>query len=152
MSGSAFTYVLTTLGELPAFITLGFLFFEYTLSAAAVSRAFSEFFALLCNQPFGLGYVYTGNSDIVLDFIAMAISIALTGALCFGIKESSLFLTAANISGLFFLLFIAIAGFSKASGEVFASSFLPRGSDGLFQAFAVLTFSYVGFDAICNAV
>lgn len=144
---------MATLGEYPAFLTLGFLILEYLLAMAAVARGFSTFFALLCNQPHDV-FLIEANGTIEVDVMAMAIVIIVTVALCFGIRESSMLLTAANITGLFFLLFIGISGFTQASSSVFSEGFLIDGIgwDGLFQAFAVLMFSYVGFDAVCNAV
>ena len=151
VAGSAFTYVLTTLGEFPAFITLGFLLMEYALAGAAVARGFSTFFALLCNQPKDV-FIVEINADIGLDFFAFAIILLVTAVLCLGVQESSILLSAANIAGILFLVFIAITGFTQASGAVFTTSFFPEDWDGLFQAFATLMFSYVGFDAVANAV
>lgn len=153
VAGSAFTYVLSTLGEFPAFLTLGFLLLEYILAMAAVARGFSTFFALLINQPATI-FIIPGNGTVELNFMAFAIVLLATVWLCFGVKESSIFLGAANIIGIFFLVFICIAGFTQADGATFTQDFLLPDVkwDGLFQALAVLMFSYVGFDAVCNAV
>lgn len=99
-----------------------------------------------------LSEVIVEVNGVTLDFLAFAFVLIMTVALCFGMKESSLFLTCANMTALFFFIFTGIAGFTKARGDYFAEDFLPKGAGGLFQSFAILAFSYSGFDAICNAV
>lgn len=156
MSGSAFTYVMATFGELPAFVTMGMLLVEYLLGMAAVARGFSQYLAQLVNQP---GTLFTlndspGDSGSPIDLMAFGIVVILTIALSFGVRESSLFLSTLTILKLFLILFVAIAGFTKANGDYFTDNFgLPgKGPDGVFQGAAFIFFAYVGFDAICNAV
>lgn len=120
------------------------------LGEGAVARGLVAYFGLLFNVP--LSDIIVEVNGVTLDFLALTFVLIMTVALCFGMKESSLFLTCANITALFFFIFTGIAAFSKSRADYFADDFLPNGADGLFQSFAILTFSYTGFDAICNAV
>mmetsp|Transcript_3310 Transcript_3310/g.6635 ORF Transcript_3310/g.6635 Transcript_3310/m.6635 type:complete len:737 (-) Transcript_3310:731-2941(-) len=150
VAGSAFTYALATLGEYPAAIALGFLIIYYVLGEGAVARGLVAYFGLMCNVP--LSDLIVEVNGVTLDFLALTFVLIMTVALCFGMKESSLFLTCANITALFFFIFTGIAAFAKSRADYFTDDFLPNGADGLFQSFAILAFSYTGFDAICNAV
>lgn len=150
VAGSAFTYVLATLGEYPAALALGFLIINYSLAMGAVARGLTSSFAVLCNLSTNVFTVETGG--LSLDFLALGFVLIITIALCLGTKESSLFLSSANMMGLFFVLFVGIAAFSQSSAKTFTDDFLFKGAEGLFQSFSILMFSYVGFDAVCNAV
>jgi basic amino acid/polyamine antiporter, APA family len=150
VAGTSFTYVLATLGEYPAALALGFLIINYVLAMGAVARALTSSFAILFNMTDNKFTVDTGS--INLDFLAFAFILIITLVLCFGTKESSLLLAAANITGIFFAIFVGIAALTQADGAIFAEDFLFQGADGLFKSFAVLMFSYIGFDAVCNAI
>lgn len=150
VAGTSFTYVLATLGEYPAALALGFLIINYVLAMGAVARALTSSFAILFNMTDNKFTVDTGSINI--DFLAFAFVLITTLVLCFGTKESSLLLAAANITGIFFAVFVGIAAFTQADGAIFATDFLYKGAEGLFQSFAVLMFSYIGFDAVCNAI
>lgn len=150
VAGTSFTYVLATLGEYPAALALGFLIINYVLAMGAVARALTSSFAILFNMTDNKFTVNTGG--ISLDFLAFAFVLIITLVLCFGTKESSLLLTAANVTGIFFAIFVGIAAFTQADDAIFAKDFLFKGAEGLFKAFPVLMFSYIGFDAICNAI
>ena len=152
VSGSAFTYVMVTFGEYPAYLTMGMLLAEYVLGMAAVARGFSQYFAQLLNQSVTL-FTFDDNG-IRVDFFAFGLVLALSAALSFGVRESSFFLAACTLLKLFFIAFICIAGFANANGSKFLEAFPNTGQerDGVFQATAFIFFAYVAFDAVCNAV
>ena len=152
MSGSAFTYVMVTFGEYPAYITMGMLLVEYVLGMAAVARGFSQFLAQLVNQPYTL-FLFD-DSNLRIDVMAFFVVIAMSAALSFGVRESALFLNATTLLKLFFIAFVCIAGYVKGDGALFTNNFtLPgKGVDGIFQGTACIFFAYVAFDAVCNAV
>lgn len=150
VAGTSFTYVLATLGEYPAALALGFLIINYVLAMGAVARALTSSFAILFNMNDNKFTVDTGS--LSLDFLAFAFVLVITAILCVGTKESSLLLASANITGIFFAVFVGIAALTQADGTIFAEDFLFNGVEGLFKSFSVLMFSYIGFDAICNAI
>lgn len=78
--------------------------------------------------------------------------IIVTVVLCLPNKTSSLALIAANLTGIFFVLFTAIAGFTQASADTFTSDVLPEGADSIFEALPYILFSYSGFEAVSYAV
>ncbi|KHN36421.1 Cationic amino acid transporter 1 [Glycine soja] len=65
----------------------------------------------------------------------------------FSTKGSSRFNYIASIVHVIVLIFIIVAGLTKAEAKNY-SDFLPFGPRGIFQASAVLFFAYVGFDAV----
>ena len=152
VSGSAFTYVMVTFGEYPAFVTLGMLLVQYILGMAAVARGFSQFFAQLLNESYTLFVL--NDTHMAVDFMACGIVLVISVGLSFGLRESSRFLTATVLLKLLFILIISITGFAKANGAYFTEYFMLPDSqfDGVFQATAFIFFAYVAFDAVCIAV
>ncbi len=150
VAGGAFTWTMSTLGEFPALMTLGLLLVNYVLSIAAVARVLTFSIALLVNVESTVFLIDIGGTE--LDFLSFGITLFLTILLCAGTAEAGFVLAAANITGIFFILFVGIAGFTEANADNFVSDWMPYGVSGLFQALPGLLFSYIGFDAIAYAI
>lgn len=150
VAGGAFTWTMATLGEFPAVMTLGLVLVNYVLSIAAVARVLTGSIALLLNIYVENFLVDLGGTQ--LDFVSFALTILCTLLLCIGTRESGFLLAAANITGIFFILFVGIAGFTHANANVFKSDWMPYGPEGLFQSLPSLLFSYIGFDAIAYSI
>lgn len=86
--------------------------------------------------------------------MAFAIVLLLTVALSIGVRETSAFIDIMTIIKFVFMVMICIAGFTQANGSIFADNFtLPKTEvSGIFQAGALLFFSFVAFDAVTVAV
>lgn len=82
-----------------------------------------------------------------LDPIAVFVLAIICTFAVFSTKGSSRLNYIASIVHVIVLMFIIVAGLSKAKIENY-SDFTPFGSRGIFESAAVLFFAYVGFDAV----
>ncbi|KAL5071068.1 hypothetical protein RYX36_021955 [Vicia faba] len=150
VAGGSFAYLRIELGEFAAFIASGNIILEYIIGGAAVSRSWTSYFATLCNQSsdkFVIVAHSLSHDYNKLDPIAVFVLAATYTFAVFSTKGSSRLNYIASISHLIILMFIIVAGLSKANGENY-SDFTPFGTRGIFQSAAVLFFAYVGFDAV----
>lgn len=86
VAGGAFTWTMSTLGEFPALMSLGFLTINYILTIAAVARVLANSIALLFNTSLSSFVIDIGGTE--LDFMSFAIILILTVVLCSGTRES----------------------------------------------------------------
>lgn len=151
VAGGSFAYLRVELGDFVAFIAAGNILLEYVIGGAAVARSWTSYFATLCNkQPDDFRIiVHKMNPDYGhLDPIAIGILIAITIFAVCSTKGSSIFNYIASVFHLVVIVFIIIAGLTKANTENYTKDFAPFGVRGVFHASAVLFFAYVGFDAV----
>ncbi|CAM8927138.1 unnamed protein product [Rhodiola kirilowii] len=152
VAGGSFAYLRVELGDFMAFIAAGNILLEYVIGGAAVARAWTSYFATLCNKSpedfrihahsIGISEDYSHLDPIAVVVIAIICTIAVLST-----KGSSRFNYVASIIHVVVILFIIIAGLTKADTKNF-SDFNHYGARGVFQASAVLFFAYVGFDAV----
>ncbi|XP_020235453.2 cationic amino acid transporter 1 [Cajanus cajan] len=151
VAGGSFAYLRVELGDFVAYIASGNILLEYVVGGAAVARSWTSYFATLCNQPSDkfLIHAHRLSQDYShLDLIAVLV-LAIVGLFAvFSTKGSSRFNYVASIIHVIVLLFIIVAGLTKAQARNYTDDFLPFGPRGIFQAAAVLFFAYVGFDAV----
>src|SRR5262245_32905143 len=181
VAGSAYTYAYTTLGELFAWIIGWDLVLEYGVGAASVAHGWSHYFVdflglvglncppALTNSPFDFNpavgkLVSTGA---IVDLPAFCISVALTGILIVGIRESAtfnLFMVAVKLAVV--LLIIAVGafvsevrnwhpfapyGYSGISlfGRTIMGQHGPGGEPlGMMAGAAIVFYAYIGFDSV----
>ena len=138
------------LGDFIAFIAAGNILLEYVIGGAAVARSWTSYFATLCNQESDKFLIQvnglTHNYD-QLDPMAVAVLILISLFAMLSTKGSSRLNYIASIVHVVVILFIIVAGLTKANAKNY-SDFVPFGTRGIFQAAAVLFFAYVGFDAV----
>lgn len=146
VAGGAFSYLLVTFGEFPAFITVSNLLLEYLLSSAAVARGFTSYFATLCGLSSDAFTVNIGSWH--LDFVAVLIIAVLVVLLCVGTRKSSFFNVAVTALNLVVISFVIIAGLSNGESKNITSNFAPFGDRGIFDAAALVFFSFIGFDSV----
>jgi len=170
ISGSAYTYAYTTLGELIAWIIGWDLILEYAVGNIAVAVSWSGYFIELLR---GLGLeisphwrwltvghnVGVHNPEIVsyaprlfgapimLNLPAFAIVAFLTVILVIGVKESARFNAILVGVKLAVLLFFIIVGFCYVKPEHWRP-FAPNGWGGIMTGAALVFFAYIGFDAV----
>lgn len=133
-----------------AFVAAGNILLEYVIGGAAVARAWTSYFATLCNRDandfrihaHGLSPDYSH-----LDLIAVAVLIVICLIAILSTKGSSRLNYIASIVHIIVILFIIIAGLTKADTKNY-TPFVPYGARGIFKASAVLFFAYLGFDAV----
>lgn len=149
-SGGSFAYLRVELGDFMAFIAAGNILLEYVIGGAAVARSWTSYFATLCNHDSNdFRIVADGFKEDYkyLDPIAVVVIIGICFLAVLSTKGSSRLNYIASIVHVIVILFIIIAGLTKADTKNY-EDFAPFGPRGVFQASAVLFFAYVGFDAV----
>lgn len=167
ISGSAYSYAYTTLGELIAWIIGWDLILEYAVGNIAVAVSWSGYF---CELLRGLGlefprYLATDlraalqdpqllaeaprvlGIPLVFNLPAVFIVIALTAVLVVGIRESAWFnaiMVGIKLLVLAFFLAIGLCYVRPANWYPFA----PNGWVGIQAGAAVVFFAFIGFDAV----
>ncbi|KAI0501352.1 hypothetical protein KFK09_016297 [Dendrobium nobile] len=150
VAGGSFAYLRVELGDFMAFIAAGNILLEYVIGGAAVARSWTSYFATLLNHhpndfrihATSLAADYSRLDPIACVVIAVVCIVAVVST-----KGTSRFNYIASIVHLAIILFIIIAGLTKANTHNL-TPFTPFGTRGIFSASAVLFFAYVGFDAV----
>ncbi len=166
-SGSAYTYSYVAMGETIAWIIGWSLVLEYSVACAAVATGWSGYAAGLLAQV-GMTipevWLHGPHAGGILNVPAVVISLAVTGLLVMGTRESAtvnLALVVVKIVAL--ALFIGLAIFAFR-GENF-SPFMPFGFGnpldfstdadgkryGVMAAAAIIFFAFYGFDAVSTS-
>jgi APA family basic amino acid/polyamine antiporter len=167
ISGSAYTYAYTTLGELVAWIIGWDLIIEYAIGNVAVAISWSGYFSelllgfglklpdwmtidyrtalakggIIADAPHFLGL------PIVFNLPAVAIVTILTILIVVGIKESAYFNKIMVVTKLLVLAFFCTVGFFYVKPEHFIP-FAPNGFSGILTGASIVFFAYIGFDAV----
>lgn len=149
-AGGSFAYLRVELGDFMAFIAAGNILLEYVIGGAAVARSWTSYFATLLNHhpnDFRIHAASLGEDYSRLDPIAVAVSTLICLFAVKSTKGTSRFNYIASIIHVVVILFIIVAGLTKAHVKNL-TPFTPFGTRGIFSASAVLFFAYVGFDAV----
>ncbi len=171
ISGSAYTYAYSTLGELIAWIIGWDLMIEYAIGNVSVAISWSNYFNTLL-EGFGIHFPAWLATDfwtarqipglienaphlfgipIVFNLLAFGIVMTLTVVLVWGIRESASFnAVMVAIKIVVLLFFIAAALYFVTPGEMSKNwtPFQPNGWSGTLAGAAVVFFAYIGFDAV----
>lgn len=177
VSGSAYTYSYTTLGEFAAWIMGALLLLEYGLAASVVAVGWSGYVVSLLSDygihipaaftgPMG-GSVKLDDGTLVATIInlpAIFVCLALTILLIVGVSESAKFnniIVAIKVGVI--VAFIVIGGAIAISHydtlQANWQPFIPEatGEDGKFgwggilRAASIVFFAYIGFEAVSTA-
>ncbi|KAF8408797.1 hypothetical protein HHK36_004866 [Tetracentron sinense] len=150
VAGGSFAYLRVELGDFMAFIAAGNILLEYVIGGAAVARSWTSYFATLCNhQPEDFRIIAHSLSKDYnnLDPIAVAVIAIICVLAVLSTKGSSRFNYIASVIHVVVIIFIIIAGLTKADTKNY-TPFDPYTTRGIFHSSAVLFFAYVGFDAV----
>ncbi|XP_010519076.1 PREDICTED: cationic amino acid transporter 1-like [Tarenaya hassleriana] len=153
VAGGSFSYLRVELGDFVAYIAAGNILFEYIVAGASVARSWTSYFATLCNHSpndFRITVSSFAEDYSHLDPIAIIISVIVCVGACLSIKGSSRFNYVATILHIAVVLFILVAGLTKADLHNFTENFAPFGVKGILQASAILFFAYIGFDGVAT--
>lgn len=171
VSGSAYTYSYTTLGEFAAWIMGGLLLLEYGLAASTVAVGWGEYFVSLLKDmsivippeltaPAGKIVELDGGGTItaLFNLPAAGISVAMALLLIVGVSESA---TVNNV--IVFIKMAVIIAFCVV-GAFFVNPenwtpFVPEptgvdgefGWSGIMRAATIVFFAYIGFEAVSTA-
>jgi APA family basic amino acid/polyamine antiporter len=165
-SGSCYTYVRRTAGDLAGWIIGWDLILEYAVAAATVAAAFTGYansllgdygLALpywLLNGPFGDG---AGGTPGIINLPAVLIILACSLLLLRGITESAW----VNTIIVFVKLLVIVLFIVLGLGSIKAANYLPFvppgdgnghfGWGGVFGAAGTIFFAYIGFETVSTA-
>lgn len=177
VSGSAYTYSYTTIGEFAAWIMGALLLLEYGLAASVVSVGWSGYMVSLLGDigihippaltgPVGYPKELADGTVIttVFNLPAFLICVVLALLLVLGVSESAKVnnvIVAIKVTVL--LAFILVGGFIILQNyEAFAPNwdpFIPEptgqkgefGWSGILRAASIVFFAYIGFEAVSTA-
>ncbi|KAK4491560.1 hypothetical protein RD792_002312 [Penstemon davidsonii] len=150
VAGGSFAYLRVELGDFMAFVAAGNILLEYIVGGAAVARAWTSYFATLCNyEPHQFRILARGLADGFnqLDPIAVGICIIVCIICVVSTQGTSRINYIASIVHIVIIAFIIICGLIKSDPKNY-TDFAPYGPRGIFKASAVLFFAYIGFDAV----
>ncbi|CAM0875755.1 unnamed protein product [Alopecurus aequalis] len=150
VAGGSFAYLRVELGDFMAFVGAGNILLEYCIGGAAVARAWTSYFATLLNHEpdqFRIHATSLAENYNLLDPIAVVVIALICGFAVISTKGSSRFNYILSIVHIGVILFIIIAGLTKAD-TANMSDFMHYGPRGIFASSAVLFFAYIGFDAV----
>eukprot|EP00741_Cyanophora_paradoxa_P009539 tig00001525_g9239.t1 len=155
-AGSAYSYAYLSLGEFPAWIIGWDLVLEYTVGTAAIAKGWSYYFcdfidALGANLPKWLqeGAAIGDAKYWNANLLAALLILALTGILCFGIKESAWFSNVIVCTKIVTLLIVVGAGMGLVRRENYEPFVPPEfGWMGAWNGAATVFFAYIGFDSV----
>ncbi|HYE29244.1 MAG TPA: amino acid permease [Allosphingosinicella sp.] len=177
VSGSAYTYSYTTIGEFAAWVMGALLLLEYGLAASVVSVGWSGYMVSLLADigivvpaqltgPMGYPKELADGTTIttVFNLPAFLVCAVLALLLCLGVSESARvnnIIVAIKVSVL--TAFILVGGFIILSNwSTFAPNwdpFIPEptgkqgefGVSGILRAASIVFFAYIGFEAVSTA-
>ncbi|XP_050368350.1 cationic amino acid transporter 1 [Argentina anserina] len=151
VAGGSFAYLRVELGDFVAYIAAGNILLEYVIGGAAVARSWTSYFTTLCNRDDTNAFritVHDWSEDYkYLDPIAIGVIIVICILAVMSTKGSSRLNYIASIVHVIVILFIIIAGLTKADTKNY-TPFAPNEARGIFTSSAVLFFAYIGFDAV----
>lgn len=177
VSGSAYTYSYTTIGEFAAWVMGALLLLEYGLAASVVSVGWSGYMISLLADigihipptltgPYGHAKELADGTAVttVFNLPAFLICIALAILLVIGVSESAKFnnvIVAIKVAVL--TAFIVVGGIILMQNyDTFAPNwqpFIPEptgekgefGWSGILRAASIVFFAYIGFEAVSTA-
>ena len=177
VSGSAYTYSYTTIGEFAAWIMGALLLLEYGLAASVVSVGWSGYMvSLLADMgihvpahltgPAGYPKVLADGTTIttIFNLPAFLVCLALAGLLVIGVSESARVnnvIVAIKVTVL--VAFILVGGYIllRNFGDFSHNwqPFIPEptgekgefGWSGIIRAASIVFFAYIGFEAVSTA-
>jgi APA family basic amino acid/polyamine antiporter len=177
VSGSAYTYSYTTIGEFAAWVMGALLLLEYGLAASVVSVGWSGYMVSLLADvgvhvpaaltgPYGYPKELADGTVIttVFNLPAFLVCLALAVLLVVGVSESAKFnnvIVAIKVTVL--AAFILVGGFILMQNyDQFAQNwqpFIPEptgdkgefGWSGILRAASIVFFAYIGFEAVSTA-
>ena len=168
-AGSAYVYVYTSMGELPAFIVAGCLTLEYAAASAAVARSWGEkviewlvddvgilengsnfFTDFIVGKDYATKSTSSSSPERIFNPMAFAISTVSVILLLKGVKESKAITNFFTITKVGVVVFMTVGGLILLKPENL-SPLIPVqfGWAGVFRGATSSFFGYLGYDEIC---
>jgi basic amino acid/polyamine antiporter, APA family len=153
VSGGAYSYTYTAMGEMVAWIVGWNLILEYGLIVPAVSTGWSGYFRGFVEQAFHIQFhpaicgAFNPAKGTYIDLFAFLMSGAVFGVLTLGIKKSAMtnnVIVAIKLVVLVLFVFVGVK-YIKLDN---LTNFMPFGWSGVLAATSLMVFAYLGFDAV----
>uniref|UniRef100_A0A2P2JCY5 Cationic amino acid transporter 8 vacuolar n=1 Tax=Rhizophora mucronata TaxID=61149 RepID=A0A2P2JCY5_RHIMU len=152
-AGGSFSFLRVELGDFVAFLAAGNILLEAVVGAAGLGRSWTSYLASMINSD---------NSDFLrirvnslpdgfnlLDPLAVVVLWVANTIAMSGTKKTSFLNWVASILSSTVFVFIIIVGFIHAKSSNLVP-FFPYGAKGVFNAAAVVYWSYTGFDMVAT--
>ncbi|KAH7424650.1 hypothetical protein KP509_11G017600 [Ceratopteris richardii] len=152
VAGGSFAYLRVELGDFVAFIAAGNIVLECLIGSAALGRAWTSYFAKLCNHnpdDFRIYISSLADGYNLLDPLAVGVLIISGVIASLSTKIASYLNWIASSLNMFLILFVIVAGLINADPANYRP-FLPFGVRGVFKGASVVFFAYLGFDTVCT--
>lgn len=156
VSGSAYSYAYTTLGEVVAIGVAACLLLEYGVSTAAVSVTWSGYLNKLLHNVFGFQLPHAlsaapwDSEPGIVNLPAIILIVMCALLLVRGASESAKVNTIMVLTKLGVLIMFVILAFTAFDvGRL--KDFAPLGVAGIGSAAGTIFFSYIGLDAVSTA-
>ncbi|RHY09883.1 hypothetical protein DYB25_005520 [Aphanomyces astaci] len=150
ITGSAYSFVYVTFGELAAWLIGWNLMLGYGISAAGIARSWASYVVIFMRQ----WNIQIPHEWIAVDVwgmscsaMAAALIVVLSVILLAGVHESAKFnmvVTGLNVAVLVLVIAVGSTQVDVANWEPFA----PEGVHGVMQGAGVIFFAYLGFDMV----
>lgn len=153
VSGGAYSYTYTSLGEFVAWIVGWNLILEYGLIVPAVSAGWSGYFRGFIENSFGFKFpmAISGALDpskgSFIDLFAFIMTALIFTLLTLGIKKSAAMNTVIVAIKFAVLALFVFVGLKHINFDNIAN-FMPFGWEGVLGATSLIVFAYLGFDAL----
>ncbi len=163
ISGSAYTYAYSTLGEFFAWIVGWALVLEYALGASTVSVGWSGYFTYILHTlhiwdvPTVWQHSHWDPTPGVANLPAAAIILLVTALLVKGTRESgnvNAIIVAIKVAIVLFFIAIGVGHIDQTNYHLpagpltAAGGYFPFGWSGVLGGAAFMFFAYIGFDAV----
>ncbi|KAM1244412.1 hypothetical protein ACFX1X_036202 [Malus domestica] len=153
VAGGSFSYLRIELGDFVAFIAAGNILLEALVGSAGLGRSWSSYFASILRTDdtdfLRIRVKSLPDGFNLLDPIAVVVLLVANGIAISGTRRTSVLNWIASIASGLIIVFILIVGFVKGKTENLVP-FFPYGAKGVFEAAAVVYWSYTGFDMVAN--
>ena len=152
VAGGSFSYLRVELGDFIAFIAASNILLEAVVGAAGLGRSWSSYLAsLITNNAdflrFKVSFLAEGFN--LLDPVAVLVLLVANGIAMSGTKMTSVLNWISSIISSFIIVFIIVVGFIRGKTSNL-DPFFPDGAKGVFEAAAVVYWSYTGFDMVAT--
>ncbi|RHN40813.1 putative amino acid/polyamine transporter I, cationic amino acid transporter [Medicago truncatula] len=152
VAGGSFSFLRIELGDFLAFIAAGNILLEALVGAAGLGRSWSSYFATMIKNDsdyFRIRIDSFKTGFNLLDPLAVVVLLITNGIAASGTRKTSILTWLSSIVTIFIIGFIIVIGFIHGKSSNL-TPFFPYGVKGVFNAAAVVYWSYTGFDMVAT--
>uniref|UniRef100_A0A803NAP3 Uncharacterized protein n=2 Tax=Chenopodium quinoa TaxID=63459 RepID=A0A803NAP3_CHEQI len=152
VAGGSFSFLRIELGDFIAFIAASNILLEAIVGAAGLGRSRSSYFASMIKNDSDFLRIRVDSfaeGFNLLDPIAVIVLLVANGIAMSGTRRTSFLNWLASVLSALVIVFIIVVGFVHSKTENL-TPFFPFGAKGVFQAAAVVYWSYTGFDMVAT--